>query len=185
MASRGYSDLSPPEARHALLELPTNRAEYIGMLQDIGDYPARSPLGQRVPPDKEVQALAGLAGRWRAILLLDDERALKNAAALFSRVFVLDPFYDSAATLYAAWHDRLDGVVCAGINDVIVGLDVALGPHAVSRWMDVSEPNRIEDPQSARAIAWPRPQWRGPECAPALARKKINRRPLCLVSASN
>jgi hypothetical protein len=27
MASRGLTDLSPPEAEHAILELPTNRAD--------------------------------------------------------------------------------------------------------------------------------------------------------------
>jgi hypothetical protein len=37
--------------------------------------------------------------------LLDDERALRTATALFSRVFVLDPYYDTGAWLYAAWHD--------------------------------------------------------------------------------
>ena len=30
---------------------------------------------------------------------------MRNAAGLFSRVFVLDPLYDSGALLYAAWHD--------------------------------------------------------------------------------
>ena len=110
MASRGFADLSPPEAEHALLELPTNRADYISVLQDMGDYPARSPIGQRVPDQTEVRALNKLAGRWRAIVLLEDERALKNAAGLFSRVFALDPFYDSGAMLYAAWHDPLIAV---------------------------------------------------------------------------
>jgi len=103
--SRGFADLSPPEAEHAILVLPTNRAEYIGMLQDIGDYPARSPIGLRVPADDEVAALRRVAGRWRAIVLLEDERALRTAAGLFNRVFVLDPFYDCGALLYAAWHD--------------------------------------------------------------------------------
>jgi hypothetical protein len=107
MSSRGLADLSPPEAEHAILELPTNRAEYIGVLQDIGDYPHRSPIGHRVPDADEVQALQNAAGRWRAVVLLEDERALRSAAGLFSRVFVLDPFYDSGALLYAAWHDPL------------------------------------------------------------------------------
>src|SRR5690349_9214240 len=105
MTSRGYADLSPPEAEHAMLELPTNRVEYVGVLQDIGDYPARSPIGQRVPTDAEVQTLQHSAGRWRAVALLEDERALKAAACLFSTIFVLDPFYDTGALLYAAWHD--------------------------------------------------------------------------------
>jgi hypothetical protein len=107
MARRGFADLSPPEAEHALLELPTNRADYVGVLEDIGDYPERSPIGQRVPSASEVAALTGQAGRWRAVALLEDERALRNAAFLFNRVFVLDPFYDSGALLYAAWHDPL------------------------------------------------------------------------------
>src|SRR5207244_2294586 len=37
--------------------------------------------------------------------LLEDECALRTAAGLFNRVFVLDPFYDCGALLYAAWHD--------------------------------------------------------------------------------
>jgi hypothetical protein len=105
IASRGFADLSPPEAQHAFLELPTNRADYVGVLQDIGDYPARSPLGHRVPSNDEVAALARVGGRWRAIVLLEDERALRTAAGLFNRVFVLDPMYDTGALLYAAWHD--------------------------------------------------------------------------------
>jgi hypothetical protein len=90
---------------HAMLELPANRAEYIGVLQDIGDYPSRSPIGTRVPDPAEVADLARIAGRWRAVVLLEDERALRIAAGLFSRVFVLDPYYDTGALLYAAWHD--------------------------------------------------------------------------------
>ena len=42
-----------------------------------------------------------------AFLLLDDEGALKQAAWIFDRVFVLDPFYDTGALLYAAWHDPI------------------------------------------------------------------------------
>ena len=105
LGSRGFADLSPPEAEHAILELPTNRTEYVGVLEDIGDYPAWSPIGLRVPADDEVEALKRVAGRWRAIVLLEDERALRTAAGLFNRVFVLDPFYDCGALLYAAWHD--------------------------------------------------------------------------------
>src|SRR5229473_2119769 len=82
MASHGWADLSPPEAEHAILELPTNRAEYVGVLQDIGDYPRRSPIGHRVPDDDEVKALQTAAGRWRAVVLLEDERALRSAAGL-------------------------------------------------------------------------------------------------------
>jgi hypothetical protein len=107
MGARGLAELSPPEAVHTMLELPTNRAEYVGVLQELGDYPVRSPIGQRVPGDDEVAALTRAAGAWRAIVLLDDERALRSAAGLFSRVFVLDPLYDSGALLYAAWHDPL------------------------------------------------------------------------------
>jgi hypothetical protein len=226
MAARGFTDLSPPEARHALLELPTNRTEYVGVLQDLGGYPVRSPLGRRTPQVEEVEVLARLAGRWRAIVMLDDDRALRNAAGLFSRVFVLDPFYDTGALLYAAWHDpvitdeqsrrfaeqagllvsaaplfnsgtavlapdhlpgswdprpgwrrpravadkrqragwamrtsmvllswadRLDGVVCSTFGDVIAGLEVALGPHAATSWLDVAEPRRIDEAQATRA----------------------------------
>jgi hypothetical protein len=107
MGARGFADLSPPEAEHSMLELPTNRAEYVGVLQELGDYPVRSPIGQRVPSDDEVAALTRAAGGWRAVVLLEDERALRSAAGLFSRVFVLDPLYDSGALLYAAWHDPL------------------------------------------------------------------------------
>jgi hypothetical protein len=105
MATRGFADLSPPEAEHAMLELPTNRADYVGVLQDLGDYPARSPIGQRVPSQAEVEALKRAGGSWRGVMLLDDDRSARHAALLFERVFVLDPFYDSGALLYAAWHD--------------------------------------------------------------------------------
>ncbi|HEY1298738.1 MAG TPA: hypothetical protein VGJ60_37120 [Chloroflexota bacterium] len=105
MASRGFADLSPPEAEHAMLELPTNRADYVGVLQDLGDYPARSPIGHRVPSQAEVEALQRDGGPWRGVVLLEDDRAARHAALLFDRVFVLDPFFDSGALLYAAWHD--------------------------------------------------------------------------------
>jgi hypothetical protein len=105
MASRGFADLSPPEAEHAMLELPTNRADYVGVLEDLGDYPARSPIGQRIPTQAEVDALKEGGGPWRGVVLLDDEPSARQAAMLFDRVFVLDPFYDSGAMLYAAWHD--------------------------------------------------------------------------------
>ena len=107
MTRHGFADLSPPEAQHALLELPTNRAEYVGVLQDLGDYPARSPIGHRIPSSEEVANLKKAGGRWRAVVLLDDERAARQAACLFERVFVLDPLYDSGALLYAAWHDPI------------------------------------------------------------------------------
>ena len=102
---RGLAELSPPEAAHTLLELPANRPEYVGLLQDMGDWPDRSPIGQRLPADAEVDALDHLAGRWRAVTLLDDERALRISALAFSRTFVLDPLYDNGDLLYAAWHD--------------------------------------------------------------------------------
>jgi hypothetical protein len=236
MGARGLADLSPPEAQRTMLELPTNRAEYVGVLQEMGDYPARSPIGQRIPGCAEVAALARTTGRWRAVVLLDDERALRSAAGLFSRVFVLDSFYDSGALLYAAWHDplisdehsrrlaeqagllvragpllnagtavltpdhlpgswnprpgwrrppptadrhqlaawsmrmslvllywadRLDGVVCTARSDVVAALDVALGPRATSSWLEVAEPARIDDAQTARDefVAELGPRW--------------------------
>jgi hypothetical protein len=88
-----------------MLELPTNRADYVGVLQDLGDYPARSPIGQRVPTQADVDALKRGGGPWCGVVMLDDERAARQAALVFDRVFVLDPFYDSGALLYAAWHD--------------------------------------------------------------------------------
>jgi hypothetical protein len=98
-------NLSPPEVAHVLLELPAERAEYIGLVTDLAGWPDRSSLSRRVPADDEVAALSKLAGRWRAVTLLDDEPALRMAAALFRRTFVLDPLYDSGDLLYAAWHD--------------------------------------------------------------------------------
>jgi hypothetical protein len=105
LTRHGFADLSPPEAQHALLELPTNRAEYVGVLKDLGDYPARSPIGQRLPTSQEVEGLKQAAGRWRAVVLLDDDAAALQAACAFESVFALDPLYDSGALLYAAWHD--------------------------------------------------------------------------------
>jgi hypothetical protein len=101
----GFADLSPPEAQHALLELPTDRTEYVGVLQDLGDYPARSPIGPRLPGREEVANLKRAGGRWRAVVLLEDDAAARQAACLFESVFVLDPLYDPGALLYAAWHD--------------------------------------------------------------------------------
>jgi hypothetical protein len=105
LVSHGLADLSPPEAAHSLLELPTNRPEYVSVLQDMGDWPARSPIGQRIPTDAEIDRLKRLSGRWRAVTLLDDDRALRVVTTAFSRSFVLDPLYDSGELMYAAWHD--------------------------------------------------------------------------------
>lgn len=102
---RGLDQLSPPEVEHTLLELPAERQEYVGLLTDVAGWPDRSPLGRRVPGDDEVDALNSMAGRWRAVTLLDDEPALCMAATLFRRTFVLDPLYDAGDLLYAAWHD--------------------------------------------------------------------------------
>jgi hypothetical protein len=49
------------------------------------------------------------------------------------------------------WADRLDGVVCSTLRDVIAGLEVALGPRATTRRLDVAEPVRIDDAQATRA----------------------------------
>src|SRR5690348_17309465 len=105
LTRHGFAELSPPEAQHALLELPTNRAEYVGVLKDLGDYPRRSPIGERLPTTHEVSALQRMAARWRAVVLLDDETAARQAACVCESVFLLDPLYDSGALLYAAWHD--------------------------------------------------------------------------------
>ena len=126
--ARGLAELSPPEAAHSLLELPTNRPEYVGLLQDMGDWPARSPIGHRVPSDDEVDDLARLSGRWRAVVLLDDERALRTAATTFSRTFVLDPLYDSGDLLYAAWHDPAVSAEHAQRLAAQAGLLVRAGP---------------------------------------------------------
>src|SRR5260221_3125617 len=155
MASHGWADLSPPEAEHAILELPTNRAEYVGVLQDIGDYPRRSPIGHRVPADDEVKALQTAAGRWRAVVLLEDARALRSAAGLFSRVFVLDPFYDSGALLYAAWHDPLIRDEHSRRLAEQAGLLVRAGP-LLSAGTGVLTPDHLPG-------SWnPRPGWRKP-----------------------
>jgi hypothetical protein len=102
---RGLDQLSPPEVEHVLLELPAERAQYVGLVRDIAGWPDRSPIGRRLPSDDEVDALQRLAGRWRAVALLDDEPALRMAGILFRRTFVLDPLYDTGDVLYAAWHD--------------------------------------------------------------------------------
>ena len=48
------------------------------------------------------------------------------------------------------WADRLDGVVCTARSDVVAALDVALGPRATSASLEVAEPQRIDDAQTAR-----------------------------------
>src|SRR5947208_1778734 len=155
MAVRGISDLSPPEAVHAILELPTNRAEYVGVLQDIGDYPVRSPIGHRVPSHEEVTALQRTAGRWRAVVLLEDGRALRTAAGLFNRLFVLDPMYDSGALLYAAWHDPLIKDEHSRRLAEQAGLLVRAGP-LLNAGTAILTPDHLPG-------SWnPRPGWRKP-----------------------
>src|SRR5215467_8245099 len=95
LLSRGLDQLSPPEVEHTLLELPAERAEFVGILSDITGWPDRTPLQRRVPNEEEIGALNRQAGRWRAVTLLDDELALRTAAVLFKTTFVLDPLYDS------------------------------------------------------------------------------------------
>jgi hypothetical protein len=156
MSSRGFADLSPPEAEHAMLELPTNRAEYVGVLQDLGDYPARSPIGYRVPSAEEVEVLQRLSGRWRAIVLLDDERALRLTTGLFARLFVLDPFYDTGALLYAAWHDPLIRDEHSRRLAQHAGLLVRAGP-LLDSGTAVLAPEHLPG-------SWnPRPGWRKPK----------------------
>jgi hypothetical protein len=151
--SRGLAELSPPEAAGTLLELPTNRPEYVGLLQDMGDWPDRSPIGQRLPTDAEVDALAQLAGRWRAVTLLDDERALRTAALAFSRTFVLDPLYDNGDLLYAAWHDPAVSAEHAQRLAEQAGLLVRAAPLLRSRCA-VLTPDHLPG-------SWdPRPGWR-------------------------
>jgi len=48
------------------------------------------------------------------------------------------------------WADRLDGVVCTTLGDVVVALDVALGARATSCWLDMPEPPRVDEAQAAR-----------------------------------
>jgi hypothetical protein len=155
MAARGFAHLSPPEAEHSMLELPTNRAEYVGVLQDLGDYPRRSPIGLRQPSGDEIEALARLAGRWRAVVLLEDERALRTAAGLFQRVFVLDPFFDTGALLYAAWHDPLIKDEHSRVLAEQTGLLVRAGP-LLDGGIAVLAPDHLPG-------SWnPRPGWRKP-----------------------
>src|SRR5919201_5024668 len=155
MAARGFADLSPPEAQYAILELPTNRADYVGLLQDIGDYPRRSPIGHRVPTDDEVSALNRSAGRWRAVVLLEDDRALATCACLFNREFVLDPMYDSGALLYAAWHDPLIRDEHSRRLAEQAGLLVRAGP-LLNAATAVLAPDHLPG-------SWnPRPGWRRP-----------------------
>jgi hypothetical protein len=105
LASRGLDQLSPPEVEHVMLELPENRADYVGLVKDVAGWPDRTPLARRRPSEAEVKALVALKGRWRAVSTLDDAAALSLAAKLFQRIFVLDPLYDAGDLLYGAWHD--------------------------------------------------------------------------------
>jgi hypothetical protein len=105
LKQRGFDALSPPELERVLLELPAERGEYVSLVQHISDWPARSPLGRRVPSEADIAELNRVPGRWRAVVSLEDERAIRLAAYLFTRVFVLDPLYDTGDLLYAAWHD--------------------------------------------------------------------------------
>lgn len=153
LVGHGLADLSPPEAAHSLLELPTNRPEYVGVLQDMGDWPARSPIGQRLPTDADVEQLQKLGGRWRAVTMLEDDRALRVAGAAFSRTFVLDPLYDSGDLLYAAWHDPIVSAEHAHRLAAQAGLLVRAGPLLKSG-AAVLTPDHLPG-------SWdPRPGWR-------------------------
>ena len=105
LAQRGLDQLSPPEVEHTLLELPTNRGEYVGVISELSGWPERSPIGRRVPTPADIAQLDGKSGRWRAVALLDDLPALSQTALLFHCSFALDPMYDSGDLLYGAWHD--------------------------------------------------------------------------------
>jgi hypothetical protein len=155
ISRHGFADLSPPEAHHALLELPTNRTEYVGVLQDLGDYPARSPIGPRLPSADEIANLNAAGGPWRAVALLDDEAAGRQAAALFEHVFVLDPLYDPGALLYAAWHDPIiRDEHSRRLAEQAAGL-VRLGP-LVTAGTAILAPDHLPG-------SWnPRPGWRPP-----------------------
>src|SRR6202011_4588063 len=114
-----------------------------------------SALGHRVPTDADVDALARVAGRWRAIVLLEDERALRNAAGLFSCVFVLDPFYDSGALLYAAWHDPVIKDEHSRRLAEQAGLLVRAGP-LLNAGTAILAPDHLPG-------SWnPRPEWKKP-----------------------
>lgn len=155
LSSRGFGDLSPPEAEHAALELTTDRARYVGVLRDVGDYPARSVFGQPVPSVEDVDALRRLPGRWRVLVALEDERAISLATGLFSRVFVLDPFYDVGALLYAAWHDPLIREEHARRLAQHAGALARISP-LLARDIGVLTPEHLPG-------SWnPRPAWRKP-----------------------
>jgi hypothetical protein len=102
---RGLDQLSPPEVERALFELPADRPEYVKTVQDMSGWPIRVGIGRRIPSEQEIDRLNRLRGRWRAVTLLEDDRATALAASLFTRVFVLDPLYDTGDLLYAGWHD--------------------------------------------------------------------------------
>src|SRR4051812_32259506 len=63
LLGRGLDQLSPPEVEHVLLELPAERADYLGLVRDIAGWPDRSIIGRRLPGADEVAALQHLAGR--------------------------------------------------------------------------------------------------------------------------
>ena len=105
MQRRGLGELSPPEVERVLLELPTDRAEYVGLVRDISGWPERSVVGRRIPTEAEIARLNRTSGRLRMVALLEDERAIEVAAPLFDSLFILDPLYDTGDLLYAAWHD--------------------------------------------------------------------------------
>ncbi len=104
LADAGLDRLSPPEAARVLHELEAERERFLGLLCNLTDWPARSILGPRLPELREMDALAALPGRWRVLVLSEDERALGLAGLAFERVFVLDPLWDCRRILYGAWH---------------------------------------------------------------------------------
>jgi hypothetical protein len=159
LAWHGLAQLSPPEAEHALLELPSDRAQYVRLLEDMAEYPARSPIGDRIPSQQEVKSLqAQSRGAWSAVVTLDDERALRLAAVAFQRVFVLDPLYDLGRQLYAAWHDPFVNAedarrVCSQSSLLVRAAELLTSPGVVLA------PDHLPG-------SWcPRPGWREPRSA--------------------
>lgn len=108
LESNGLDNLSAPELAHAVQELAYDRPAFLGVLAAASDYPRFSLCSQRRPDRDKMAALDRHLPRCRAVLVPEDESAIRAALAAFDVLLVLDPLWHAPDLLYASWHARGD-----------------------------------------------------------------------------
>src|SRR5436305_1901531 len=106
LESNGLDNLSAPELAHAVQELAYDRPAFLGVLAAASDYPRFSLCSQRRPDRDKMAALDRHLPRCRAVLVPEDDSAIRAALAAFDVLLVLDPLWHAPDLLYASWHAR-------------------------------------------------------------------------------